>query len=179
MEPRMTNRCETCKGLCCRYFCFQIDEPDDYEEFEDVRWYLYHEGVSVHIDEDGDWFIQIANVCTALDENYRCKVYENRPLICRGYSTDNCEVLDDDYGYREEFTSPDQLDAYARKTLGRETYEKDMIKHRAKAHGLSKKEMRKHMIHVGLLRDSGTDKPGKTTGKKKDKKKHKKKHKKK
>jgi len=171
----MTNRCETCKGLCCRYFCFQIDEPDDYEEFEDVRWYLYHEGVSVHIDEDGDWFIQIANPCNALDENYRCTVYEDRPLICRGYSTENCEVLDDDYGYQEEFTAPEQLAAHARKTLGEEAYEKEMIRHRAKAQGLSKKEMRKHLIRVGLLSSGRTNKPGKTTGKKKDKKREKKK----
>lgn len=167
----MTNSCETCKGLCCRYFCFQIDEPDDYEEFEDVRWYLYHEGVSVHIDEDGDWFIQIMNPCNALDENYRCRVYEDRPLICRGYSTDNCEVLDDDYGYQEEFTSPEQLVAYARKTLGDETYAKEMVKHRAKAHGVTKKEMRKHLLKVGLLQSGGTAKPKKKDRKKKNNKK--------
>lgn len=166
----MTNRCETCKGLCCRYFCFQIDEPDDYEEFEDVRWYLYHEGVSVHIDEDGDWYIQIENPCRALDENYRCTVYEDRPLICRGYSDENCEATDDDYGYQEEFKSPEQLVAYARKTLGEDVYVKEMIKHRAKVHGMTKKEIRKHLIRVGLLQESGTGKVRKTTGKKKDRK---------
>jgi Fe-S-cluster containining protein len=168
MESGMTNRCETCNALCCRYFCFQIDEPDDYEEFEDVRWYLYHEGVSVHIDEDGDWFIQIASPCNALDEDNRCGVYDDRPLICRGYSTDNCELLDDDYGYQEEFTSPEQLATYARKTLGEDVYEKEMVKHRAKVHGMTKKEMRTHLLRLGLLKLTGTDKP-KKKGKKKKK----------
>lgn len=166
----MSNPCEKCKGLCCRYFCFQIDEPDDYEEFEDIRWYLYHEGVSVHIDEDGDWYIQIANPCNALDENYRCTVYEDRPLICRGYTTENCEITDEDFGYQEEFHSPEELSAYARKTLGEDVYGKEMIKYRAKAHGMTKKEMRNHLVHVGLLHPNAA-KPVKknknTKGKKK------------
>ncbi len=148
----MSNSCEKCKGLCCRYFCFEIDEPDDYEEFEDIRWYLFHEGVSVHIDEDGDWYIQIDNRCKALGEDYRCTAYENRPLICRSYSTGNCEITDDDYGYQEEFHLPEDIEAYARKTLGEETFEREMVKHRAKAHGVSKQDMHKHLWNLGLLR---------------------------
>lgn len=147
----MNDRCQTCRALCCRYFCFQIDEPTDYDEFEDIRWYLLHQGVRVHIDEDGAWFIQIDNPCQALDANNRCTIYEDRPLICRGYSTDNCEATDDDYGYREEFTTPEQLAAYARRVLGDETYEKEMIKYRARAHKMSRKQMREHLLHAGLL----------------------------
>lgn len=145
--------CEKCKALCCRYFCFEIDEPDDYEEFEDIRWYLCHEGVSVHIDEDNDWYIQIENPCLKLDGKNRCAEYEDRPLICRTYSDENCEATGSDYGYLEEFKTPEQLDAYARKTLGDYAYEKDMIKHRAKLEGVSKTDMRKRL--AGKLRAIG------------------------
>ncbi|MFP4052523.1 MAG: YkgJ family cysteine cluster protein, partial [Phycisphaerae bacterium] len=65
----MTDQCAKCNGKCCRYFCLQIDEPDTYEEFEDVRWYLCHEDVSVHIDDEGDWYLSVMNACCFLDQD--------------------------------------------------------------------------------------------------------------
>ena len=124
--------CRKCGSKCCRYFCFEIDAPDDYDEFEDIRWYLCHEGVSVHVDEDGDWYISIANECAKLGVDGLCTIYEDRPLICRKYSTDGCDQTGGDYFYQEEFRTPEQLDAYARKTLGEKKYEKKKAKHRAK-----------------------------------------------
>lgn len=118
----MTDVCDRCGAKCCRYFCFEIDEPDSYAEFEDVRWYLFHEGVSVHVDADGDWYISIANPCTALDENGRCTAYENRPLICRKYDPSGCDETGGDYEYRHEFKTPEDLERYARKTLGEESF---------------------------------------------------------
>ena len=139
----MSDRCMTCGGKCCRYFCFEIEEPDDFEEFEDVRWYLCHEGVSVHIDEDGDWYISIANRCTMLGKNNQCQAYENRPLICRKYDPEACDQTDEDYGYQEEFDSPDELDEYARDTLGTKTYEREKRKHREKLDRKTKKKLKK------------------------------------
>ncbi len=112
-----TDFCRTCGAKCCTYFCFEIDEPDDLDEFEDVRWYLCHDGVSVHIDE-GDWYISIMNRCKMLGENDECTGYENRPLICRKYDLANCDQTKGDYGYDEEFNTPDELEDYARRTLG-------------------------------------------------------------
>lgn len=152
----MANLCSKCNALCCQYFCFEIDEPDEYDDFEDIRWYLCHAGVSVHVDEDKDWYIQIENKCNKLDENNFCTIYEDRPLICRNYRGENCELTGDDYGYLEEFTTPEQLDEYARKILGIEQYERAMIKFRAKSARVSAKDMKKHLVKVGLLsRKSG------------------------
>ena len=67
----MSLTCRECGAKCCRYFCFEIDEPDDYEEFEDIKWYICHEGITVHIDE-GDWYINIANPCKMLAEDNSC-----------------------------------------------------------------------------------------------------------
>ena len=87
--------CRKCGAKCCKYFCFEIDAPDDVDEFEDIRWYLCHEGVSVHIDK-GDWFISIDNRCKMLDENDQCTCYEDRPLICRKYDLGNCDYTSGD-----------------------------------------------------------------------------------
>ncbi len=139
----MSRQCIECGAKCCKYFCFEIDEPDDYEEFEDVRWYLCHEGVTVHIDDDGDWFIAIDNHCKHLQSDFRCTIYEDRPLICRQYDTENCDYTGGDYDYREHFSTPEQLDAYARKTLGRAEYEKAKEKARAKFEKKTKEKRRK------------------------------------
>ncbi|MDP7289060.1 MAG: hypothetical protein QGH94_13825, partial [Phycisphaerae bacterium] len=36
----------------------------------------------------------------------------------------NCDHTGGDYGYDEHFTTPEQLDEYARKTLGKKNYQK-------------------------------------------------------
>ena len=147
----MSEPCGKCKALCCQYFCFEIDEPDDFDEFEDIRWYLCHDDVSVHIDDEDDWYIQIENKCKMLDENHRCTIYENRPLICRNYDYDTCEASGGDFGYDEEFTTPEQLDAYARRTLGVRVYEREMVKRRAELAGVSKKQMRDKLLKLGHI----------------------------
>ena len=129
----MSMTCVECGAKCCRYFCFEIDEPDDYDEFEDIRWYLMHEDVTVHIDE-GDWFISVANKCKMLGPDDKCLAYETRPNICRKYDPDNCDHIGGDYGYDEHFKTPEEIEKYARKILGKATFERE----RAKAWGLKK-----------------------------------------
>ena len=138
----MSSMCKECGGKCCRYFCFEIDEPDTFEEFDDIRWFLMHEDISVHVDE-GDWYISIANKCKALDEDSRCMIYADRPLICRRYSMANCDFTAGDYGYEAHFETPEQLEAYARKVLGRKAYEKAKAKAYAKADQKERKRREK------------------------------------
>jgi len=130
--------CKVCGSKCCSYFCFEIDEPDDYDEFEDVRWYILHEGVSVHLDE-GSWFISIMNPCEMIEADGHCRIYADRPIICRKYDLANCDQTLGDYGYEQEFHTGDDLMAYARKTLGDETFEYDRAKRRAKHGGEAEK----------------------------------------
>ncbi len=139
----MNGQCKKCGALCCRYFCFEIDEPDSYEEFDDIRWYLCHEGISVHIDE-GDWYISIANRCKMLNSKNECTIYEDRPIICRKYEPDSCDFTGGNYDYDEEFTSPEQIDAYAKKVLGKKTYKRQKTKARAKVEKKNKKNLKKN-----------------------------------
>ena len=151
--------CQVCGSRCCQYFCFEIDEPDDYDEFEDVRWYICHQGVSVHID-DGSWFISILNPCNMLDSEGRCSIYDDRPLICRKYDLDNCDQTSGDYGYEEDFKTGDELMAYARKLLGEREFDYQRAKHRAKLGGENEKALYKELKKL-RKKDKGKSKAGK------------------
>jgi len=123
MSTEIDVMCRQCDAKCCRYFCFEIDQPETFEEFENLRWFLLHEGISIHIDE-GNWFISIENKCRNLDANGRCAEYASRPVICRKYAVDGCDAVAGDYEYDAMFSSAEQIAAYARKKLGARTYDR-------------------------------------------------------
>ena len=76
-------QCEKCTGLCCRYFALPIETPEDKDDFDDIRWYLCHKGITVFV-EDGDWYINIKNKCKHLSEkDNRCKIYSKRKVAIR------------------------------------------------------------------------------------------------
>ncbi len=108
--------CDQCVALCCRYFAFEIEKPESKRDFEDLRWYLYHEDNIVFV-EDARWYIQINRPCKALLPDNRCGVYENRPAICREYTTKNCDWHGDDYEYDHLFTEPEQIERFGKEHL--------------------------------------------------------------
>jgi Fe-S-cluster containining protein len=124
------NLCEHCTAVCCRYVALPIETPETDADFDDVRWYLLHEGVSVFV-EDDDWYISLTTNCRHLQPDFRCGIYETRPKICRKYSTDNCDYHSGDYGWQAHFTCPEHLDLYRR--------QQKLEKRQAKAIGKSKK----------------------------------------
>jgi len=103
--------CDRCTGLCCRYFALPIEIPETREDYDDIRWYLCHEGVSVFV-EDGDWYINIENKCRKLDRENRCAVYTQRPRLCRDYSEDACDFVEGQYEYELHFTDDQQMAEY-------------------------------------------------------------------
>lgn len=110
--------CDRCTALCCRYFALQIDEPETPEQFDDIRWYLMHEAVHIFV-EDGEWYLSVQSRCQNLLDDNRCGVYEDRPRVCREYTTDNCDYHVGEYDYEQYFTSAEQLEAYAQAVLGK------------------------------------------------------------
>lgn len=108
--------CDRCVALCCRYFAFEIDRPRTRRDFDDIRWFLLHEDAAVFV-EDGKWYLQVNRRCKALLPDNRCGIYENRPAICRAYTTRECDWHGDEYDYEKLFVDPDQLMAYAREYL--------------------------------------------------------------
>jgi uncharacterized protein len=113
-----TSLCDACVALCCRYIALPIDNPEDANDYDNIRWYLMHENIVAFI-EEGQWYIGILNKCKHLQPDNRCGVYETRPRICRSYTTDNCDYHGAEYGYDKLFTSAEQLRAFADQELGR------------------------------------------------------------
>jgi len=76
---------------CCHYVAIEIDTPDTREEFDQIRWYLYHPGIEIYIDHDDKWNILFHSRCEQLQPDGKCGVYAHRPQICRDYSEKTCE----------------------------------------------------------------------------------------
>jgi Fe-S-cluster containining protein len=107
--------CEYCTAKCCRYFALPIETPEEYSDFEYIRWYLLHGGASV-FKEDDDWYLLVHTECKHLQANNLCGIYETRPEICREYTTDNCEY-DDEYTYEFYLETAEQVAEYTEAIL--------------------------------------------------------------
>jgi len=88
--------CTAC-GLCCSYVAIEVDAPATVKQATQLIWYVYHEGVSLYVNDD-DWMVQFDTTCIHLQPDYRCGVYETRPHICREFSEQDCEVNTGDDG---------------------------------------------------------------------------------
>ncbi len=87
MEMR---NCEGC-DRCCRHVAIELDKPEDEEDYDQIRWFLSHKDVWIFIDHDDSWNIQFNTPCEKLSADGKCTIYEKRPILCRDYSTENCE----------------------------------------------------------------------------------------
>ncbi len=105
--------CEHCTAECCHYVALPLDQPETRRDFDDIRWYLMHQGVNVFV-EDGDWYLQFRAVCHNLRPDFKCGIYETRPQICRVYKAKECDYMGGDYGYDHIFTEPDDIVAFAK-----------------------------------------------------------------
>lgn len=110
--------CEQCPAACCRYLALPIDKPKTLRDFDDLRWYVMHEGIAIFV-EEGDWYIQIQTKCKHLGDDNRCTIYETRPRICREYEPGECDYCGTDYGYDHLFTHASQIEAFYEQKTGR------------------------------------------------------------
>jgi Fe-S-cluster containining protein len=82
--------CKDCT-TCCEYVTIELDEPEKKIDFEEIIWFLMHENIIVYIDEENTWNVEFKTKCKALDEHGLCRIYEERPDICKEYHQDECE----------------------------------------------------------------------------------------
>ncbi len=101
---------QLCEARCCRYVTIHIDAPKRKADYDEISWFLAHENVSVYFDERR-WHVEVQNRCKHLDSRNLCTIYEDRPLVCRGYDSDECE-----YPSRPrhdlQFDTKEQFDAW-------------------------------------------------------------------
>lgn len=107
----MKKDCSSCDGKCCKYVVLEIDEPEDLEDFENIKWFICHKDVKVFIDEEGEWYIEFSTPCKFLDKNNLCTIYEKRPQICRDYNVNECTFYND-YQEKYTFTNLEELESY-------------------------------------------------------------------
>lgn len=106
--------CDACGAACCRYLALEIDRPNSKRAYDQIRWFLLHEGVHVFRDRAGRWFLETENRCSKLGRDGRCKIYASRPRICRehGEGGESCEFAADDLPHTARFSSASAFEAY-------------------------------------------------------------------
>jgi Fe-S-cluster containining protein len=121
-------QCEKCTGLCCRYFALPIETPETRADYDDIRWYLCHEDITVFV-EDGDWYLNVKNKCRYLSEkDYTCLIYDRRPRICRMYKHSDCDFVEGEYKYELHFRSDKDMDEYIRIKFDNNAAEKRKVR---------------------------------------------------
>ena len=121
------SQCVKCNGLCCRYVALPIEKPKEKSDYDDIKWFLCHENITVFV-EDGDWYINIKNKCRHLKKDNRCVNYENRPNICRKYRHSDCDFTEGEYDYELHFTDDKQMEEYIKVKFDNNVKEKSKQK---------------------------------------------------
>jgi Fe-S-cluster containining protein len=85
--------CTEC-GRCCTYVGVGINAPSRPRYATDILWYLYHEGVYVYVDGEGEWSVHFETRCRNLGHDLLCRVYADRPHICRSFDNRTCDAND-------------------------------------------------------------------------------------
>lgn len=103
------NPCDGCTK-CCEYVVLEIDTPEDKTDFGQIRWFLAHQDVSVYIDHDDSWNLQFETPCEKMSEEGWCEIYEKRPLICKTYSSENCDKNGEGHSFKEFWATLEDFD---------------------------------------------------------------------
>ena len=119
--PPVDQKCFHCTAACCSDVVLEIDLPEDFEDFDNIRWYLYHHDVFIYVDEE-EWHLGFRTKCDALQADHSCGVYAKRPEICREHSADDCSEYtgpgaegDRNVYYDAYFDTADQLNDWLKK----------------------------------------------------------------
>ena len=82
--------CNECDGDCCKILVVEIKTPVSKQDFENIKFYLFHKDTNVYIDIDDCWNIQLNTQCKYSDEDGKCKIYDKRPPVCRDSKVRDC-----------------------------------------------------------------------------------------
>lgn len=102
-----------CSARCCRYITVTIERPRGHTDWDEMRWWLAHEGIMVTKDEDG-WMLHVQTRCSYLQPDNMCGVYEHRMTTCSEYEAETCEFTDE-VPYEVQLEAEDDLADYLEK----------------------------------------------------------------
>lgn len=95
---------QDCGARCCRYITIEINPPRAQRDWDEMRWWLAHEGVVVSKDEDG-WNVHVETRCQNLRADNACAIYPHHMDTCESYDAKTCEFtgpLDQEFELRSE-----------------------------------------------------------------------------
>lgn len=110
------SKCDLCtSSLCCTYITEEITIPRSKAEFNHLLWQISHDNVELYKDSDG-WTLLFKTMCSHLELDGRCGIYEIRPDICKEYSNNYCEYdVPPEEAWDLHFTNHADLYAYVQK----------------------------------------------------------------
>jgi len=112
----LASMCRDCDAPCCRYYTVLLDEPQDAEDFDELRWFLAHEGCYIYV-TGGEWRLCVTARCRFLGTDLRCTAYASRPAICRRFGLEGeCEKTGA-YEFELVFRTVAEIEAYANSVL--------------------------------------------------------------
>jgi hypothetical protein len=80
-----------CGARCCRYVTVGISAPRSHADWDEVRWWVAHEGVSVTREDDGAWMVVVRTPCRNLRPDGACGIYGEHMDVCREHAVEDCE----------------------------------------------------------------------------------------
>jgi Fe-S-cluster containining protein len=81
---------EECRAICCNYIVRKISPPRTKMDWDELYWFLCHERIAVYI-EQRKWYLMVDAPCKHLTPDSLCRIYEERPDVCRLHSEESCE----------------------------------------------------------------------------------------
>lgn len=109
-------KCARCrKSICCNSINQKVPTPRSLYDFDHLLWQVSHENINIFKDSDG-WFLHIHSACAHLGQGGVCRIYEQRPMVCRAYDNEHCE-FDESIAQASElfFSTYDEFEEYCRK----------------------------------------------------------------
>lgn len=106
--------CKRCTK-CCEHIALPIPTPKNKDDWNNILWYIIHKNVIVFTDDECDWFIEFKTPCKELDNSGLCKIYSSRPIVCKEYSSDSCEMHGDGDYFNLIFKKKEDVIQYVKK----------------------------------------------------------------
>ncbi len=116
-----TAECLACGSACCRYIIIDLPvDPRSEKGFEEFLWYLFNPHTKL-LKEGRQWSLLVMGRCRMLGDEGKCRIYANRPFICREYpeaTGEECHGPDLRAFSGTVFSTPEELLGYLAATRG-------------------------------------------------------------
>lgn len=118
INAQLKMNCKDCTAECCKHIAVPIDPPETWEDYQRIKSYIVHEGVSCYLDVEDDWVVEFLTKCGQLNGN-KCMAWGTKeyPSICGEYEMDTCVMNEEGEYWKILFKKPEDVDAHC-KQLG-------------------------------------------------------------